>query len=470
MQANIIARPLRNLRLVRNVVCLLFVSLTGLGIRWWRRCFKLPPRIWHGMFWSHLVPLQVEADRTAGFPSRSVVISLPGIYQLVRADQFTVVLDARGIKNHNLLWAGLFDLLLRGDIWVAFFDGPFYPVEREWENRFILRLLRSVGIKIVMVNYGGDIVTWHRARGRYDWIARLQKDYPHWDIKAESAKTSRRIALFCKHAAFVCNADSSINRMMPRRDLLFKYFPADCRAIQPLFATDNPTPVVVHAPQHRWVKGTDFLIQAADNLAKKGFDFELRLIERVPHQEALTLYAQADILADQFCIGAWGAFAQEGLALGKPVLTYLDQEHLGDPAFNLPIVNTNPTNIEQVLAVLIRVPELRERLGRAGRTSVERYQSPEAIGDVWRQIYRHVWWKSILELEKTEHFNPSRTSRAFTEDPADPAFWPVPVDDLIPMIAAALQAASFSVRREEGFIDSAASGALFPESTLGAND
>ncbi|MGH9763641.1 MAG: glycosyltransferase, partial [Blastocatellia bacterium] len=287
------------------------------------------------------------------------------------------------------------------------------------------------------------IHVWHPIRGRYDWITRLQKDYPHWDIKGRSADTGRRVALFCKYADFVCNGDSSIDRMMPRRDLLFKYFPVDCREIQARHSAANSIPVVVHAPQHRWVKGTDFLIDAADCLRRKGFEFELKLIERVPHREALALYARADILADQFCIGAWGAFAQEGMALGKPVLTYLDQEHLADPAFNLPLVNTNPENLEQVLAVLIRVPELRERLGTAGRASVERYQSLEAIGQVWGHIYRHVWWGSPLELENTEHFSPSRTARSFTEDPADAAFWPVPVDDLLPVIRDALHAASF---------------------------
>ena len=79
----------------------------------------------------------------------------------------------------------------------------------------------------------------------------------------------------------------------------------------------------------------------------------------------------------------------------------------------------------------------------------ERYQSPEAIGEVWGQIYRHVWWKTALQLEKTEHFGPSRTSRAFTEDPADPAFWPVPVEDLLPAIREALHAASLLEVRDD---------------------
>lgn len=430
------------LRLARNILRIGVAACTGLFVRHVRRWQGRPPRIWRGMFASHLIPPQGHADRLAGFSSRSVVTSIDGMYELSRAEEFTVVLAARGIKNHDLLWEGLRDLLLRGDVWVAFFDGLFYPVERQWENRLILRLLRLVGVRIVMVNYGGDIITAYRNRGRYDWVSRLRRDYPHWDIEAESARTSRRIRLFSEFADFVCNGDSSIDRMMPRRDLLFKYFPVDCRGIMPKFTTANAVPVIVHAPQHRYVKGTDQLLAAAERLRARGLRFELKLVERIPHREALALYAEADILADQFCIGAWGAFAQEGLALGKPVLTYLDQEHLGDPAFNLPLVNTNPENLERVLAALILVPELRERLGRAGRTSVERYHSFEAIGEVWGHIYRHVWWGTPLELEKTAHFGPARLARPFTEDPADPAFWPVPVEDVLPAILDAVRAVS----------------------------
>lgn len=395
------------------------------------------------MFESHLIPLQVLADKAAGFPSRSVIRHLPKTYQLVREVDYDRVLEQEGVVNHDLLWVGLFDLLWHADIWVAFFDGHFYPIERAWENEIILCLIRLAGIRIIMVNYGGDIITWPRNHGRYDWIGRLARDYPHWQISRDSPKVRRRIDLFCRHAAFVCNGDSSINRMMPRCDLVFKYFPADVQRIMPKYTTGNAVPRIIHAPQHRWVKGSDCLLEAATRLRGKGFVFDLELIEKMPHHQAIIRYADADIIADQFCIGAWGAFAQEGLALGKPVLTYLDQEHLGDPAFNLPLVNANPDNLERVLAVLLGVPELRERLGRRGRAVVEEYQSPEPIGAVWARLYRHVWWGEPLQLESTRYFAPDRPSRPFTEDPSDPAFWPVPVDDLIPEISAALAAAGF---------------------------
>jgi hypothetical protein len=139
-------------------------------------------------------------------------------------------------------------------------------------------------------------------------------------------------------------------------------------------------------------------------------------------------------------MGGPGVFALEGMALGKPTLTYLDQEHLGDPLFNFPLVNATPENLAEVLAALIAVPELRRRLGEAGRACVERYQSIPPLAEVWDRIFRHVWRDEPLRLEETVHFSPDRQPRAFTENPLDPAFWPVPIDDVFPQIQEAIGA------------------------------
>jgi glycosyltransferase involved in cell wall biosynthesis len=216
----------------------------------------------------------------------------------------------------------------------------------------------------------------------------------------------------------------------------------------PIWEQANPRPVIIHAPNHRWVKGTDHLLAAIDRLRARGLDFELRLIERIPRHQALELYQSADIIADQFCIGGFGIFALEGLTLAKPVLTYLDQDYLGDPVFNHPIVNTNPENLERILAVLLQVPELRERLGVAGRESIEQYQSVAALAEIWNHIYRHVWWGEPLQLERTRLFSPDRKPRSFTEDPARSDFWPVPVDDLLPEIDAALEKVATAACKE----------------------
>src|SRR5262249_8277352 len=124
--------------------------------------------------------------------------------------------------------------------------------------------------------------------------------------------------------------------------------------------------------------------------------------------------------------------------LGKPVLTYLDHDNLSNPVLNLPVVNTNKFNMTRVLGVLLQVPELRARLGEKGRIDVVRYQSLEAIGELNKAIYDHLWWKQPLDLENTAHFDSARTARSFTEDPSGEEFWPVDVSDLMPKILNAL--------------------------------
>jgi glycosyltransferase involved in cell wall biosynthesis len=329
---------------------------------------------------------------------------------------------------------------------MAHFDCHFFRDDQVWLNQQTLRLLRVVGIRMILSPHGGDINHHSRYVSRYQWTHRFSRDYPDWETAKQQTTARRRIALFCQWADIVVGADSALVRFLPRSDLLFKYFPVDCETIRPSDFLNNTTPTIAHAPNHRLTKGTDLLLRSIENLRRRGVALEVILVERVPHEEALQSYREADILADQFCIGAFGMFALEGLALGKPVLTYLDQEHLGDPVFNLPLVNTNADNLDEVLAILLQVSPLRERLGQAGRVAVERYQSVPALAEVWDRIYRHVWWGDALELETTRHFSPERGSRSFTEDPSCPDFWPVPVLDLITDIHTALARAGFGGR------------------------
>ena len=419
------------LRLFRFVPRVLLAAAWGALRRIARRMSGKPPRIWHGTNGLHLIRPLVDVDRAAGFPSRSVVQQVSrSSYALFTAEEFDVVLEERGVPPDERHWAGLVDLLLRGDIWVAFFDSNFFPASQRTANRLALRLIRAAGIRIVMAPHGMDVLWLDERTTRYHWAERAQLDYPDWNLRAQKEVTLWRTNLFCEMSDFVISSDSSIDRYLPRRDEKFKWLVADTDRLRPRDdRAPNARPVIVHAPNHRHLKGTAELIAALDRVRAAGIDFELRLIEKVARAEALAMYADSDVVADQFCIGSFGMFALEGLALGRTVLAYLDQEQLGDPVFNLPIVNTTHENLAGVLAAVLALPELRARLGRAGRDAVVKYQSVAAMSEVWGRIYRHVWRGTPLDLGATAHFSSERTARSFSEDPADAAFWPVPVDD-----------------------------------------
>jgi glycosyltransferase involved in cell wall biosynthesis len=425
-------------RKLRWPFLLAWSAVEGLIVRALRRVRHRRPRIVHGTYPMHMIRDMVAADRLAGYSSQSVVFDLRiADYGLVIEDDFDLVLNTRGYALDELHWAAICYLLKRADIWVTFFDSIFFPESHQWKNRFVLNFVHLLGIRIVVTPGGLDVVHLLPEKSRYDWVGRVRQDYPNWNLEEETPKIRRRIADFSRSADLVVSADSATDKFLPRIDLAFKPFAV---AIRPPTASSAPNdpPVVLHAPNHRNIKGTSVLLEAVRAVNTRGVRLEVKLLERVPRERALEVYASADILADQFCIGAFGVFALEGLELGKPVCTYLDREQLGNPVFNLPIVNCTHENLARVLAVLAGLPELRRRIGDAGRLAVARYQSIEAMAEIWSRIYEHVWWGRALNVETTRVFSADRQPRSFSEDPADPEFWPVPAEDLLPAILSVL--------------------------------
>jgi len=161
----------------------------------------------------------------------------------------------------------------------------------------------------------------------------------------------------------------------------------DLSAIAPTPPRDRKRPVVVHAPSSRRRKGTEHVIAACDTL-----DVDLRIVEGVPHDEALALYREADIVIDQLNAGWYGVLAIECLALGKPVLTYLFDDARGwtEDAFGtkVPLVNVTAETLQARLGALVDAgpPEWR-RVGDASRAYVEQVHDIERVADSLVELY-----------------------------------------------------------------------------------
>jgi glycosyltransferase involved in cell wall biosynthesis len=155
----------------------------------------------------------------------------------------------------------------------------------------------------------------------------------------------------------------------------------------------DPTPVagngkvrIVHAPTKRMVKGTEAVIAACEQLP-----VELDLIENVRHNEAIERYRQADIVVDQLKVGWYGVFAIEGMALGKPVVTFLHDEAVErtERAFgvDVPIVSATEETLLERLRPLVESAEERQRVGASGRAYVEQVHDAEKVVDRLIEIY-----------------------------------------------------------------------------------
>jgi hypothetical protein len=148
---------------------------------------------------------------------------------------------------------------------------------------------------------------------------------------------------------------------------------------------------VVHAPNNRAYKGTRFLMSAVEKLQGEGVSIELQLIEKLSNEEALKLYQQADVLFDQCLIGFHGYTAQEGMALGKPVICYIrDPERYLLDSEACPILSANPEQLEDTLRDLANDRMRVHQLGAAGRRYIEQRHTPIHFAARLHQAYKQL--------------------------------------------------------------------------------
>jgi hypothetical protein len=170
----------------------------------------------------------------------------------------------------------------------------------------------------------------------------------------------------------------------------------------------NDTVKIIHSPNHRGVKGTEFIIQAVENLKNEGLKVELILLEKLPNEKVNELMADADILAEQLII-AHGLSAVEGMAKGLAVISNFEDESR-NKVFRTysylnecPIVSAGPENITDVLRSLVVNPALRRELGVAGRAYVEKYHSYAFGQFLFGQIYKKIWNGENIDLLNMFH-------------------------------------------------------------------
>jgi glycosyltransferase involved in cell wall biosynthesis len=161
----------------------------------------------------------------------------------------------------------------------------------------------------------------------------------------------------------------------------------DLRPFTPVPPSDNPRPLVVHAPSNREKKGTAQVIAVLEQLP-----VDLDIVEGVPHEEARARVARRDKVVDQLQAGWHGVFALESMALGKPVVTYLKPDVVEKSAegygIRLPIVPATADTLADALRPLIENPALRREIGAASRAYVEQVHDIDRVADRLLDLYR----------------------------------------------------------------------------------
>ncbi|MEO8150696.1 MAG: hypothetical protein ABI723_23895 [Bacteroidia bacterium] len=134
-------------------------------------------------------------------------------------------------------------------------------------------------------------------------------------------------------------------------------------------------PVVVHAPSHRSAKGTQFVLEAFDKLKNEGIEFTPILLENKTHEEAVKIYADADILIDQLFVPGGGKIVAEALACGT-IAVGLMAYRVYDQGISYdecPVVDVNEDTLHEKLKELILDYPRRVELAKRGRPYAEKY-------------------------------------------------------------------------------------------------
>jgi glycosyltransferase involved in cell wall biosynthesis len=377
-----------------------------------RKCKGEKPRLVYGPVPIISIKYLSQAMRQNGYEAKTFVYEVFSIhkredYDYYVSDFFKTSFLAKRFKKvvialwgpyRSLLWA-----LPRFDIFHYFFDGGFLartPV------RFMeVQLLHLAGKKVVVMPYGSDVAVPTLIRSLPFRQAIMMK-YNY--LGARERLTLKWIRYFTLQADFIVVCLFHLETLPVWNLLTTHYYPIDTEAWLPngLDSGNNGkdgSVTVVHASNHRELKGTEFVIAACRELEVEGYQIQLRLLEQVPNTEVQRIMRQSDIIAEQFIHG-YALTAMEGMSLAKPVMSNLSDDHyyqvhrLYTGLDECPIVNTSIGQIKDHLRVLIDNPELRRQIGEAGRRYVVKYHSYQTVARMWDLIYRKIWFSEEIDL------------------------------------------------------------------------
>ncbi len=279
-------------------------------------------------------------------------------------------------------------------LYASFAGGPLGPMQLLW--RFEPALLRLAGVRTVILPFGGDV----HLPERIDNLAfrfALDADYPDWYLQA--SRVRRLVPLWTRGADCVYAGCDWVDCMDHAHVIGLAHFTIDTDLwngqspeIPPAFSAERPMRVL-HAPNHRAIKGSDRIIEAVERVRRQGRHVELTLLERQPNESVRQAMSRCDVVADQLIIGWYAMFALEGMSMRRAVICNMRADlvalHAAEgtqPEEGFPFVQADCTDIARVLEDLHDHPDRIRQAGLRGRAFVERHHSLQAGANLFGAI------------------------------------------------------------------------------------
>ena len=234
--------------------------------------------------------------------------------------------------------------------------------------------LKELGKKIIVCMVGDDVRWYHSAKQEYLKYGMLPPNYESDYDFGNSGLNERltRIRMAEKYADFI------FSRFDQAQLQLRPYYRWNMM-VMPDSIIHNPhqrknKPKIIHAPSNRTAKGTGYILDAFETLRKENIEFETTLLENIPNEEAVKMYADADIVIDQLIFPGTGKFSTEALAAGKVVMSHMayDCYPQKNPS-DCPIIDVNPKTIYRELKNIILDYPRRVKLAGEAKSYVTKH-------------------------------------------------------------------------------------------------
>ena len=342
-----------------------------------------------------------RALRQAGFEARTFVS-----HEYYITSQFDIRWLSAAPFNHFALFVKV--LFSFEAIYIYFNGGPL-----AWTSLRIVEpwLYRLAGVKVVVMPYGKDIQDF----GVHDDVvyrAAYLADYPAF-VRRQMSGRRRAVQRWLRHADWVIAGCDWVNYLPYWDTLMLAHFSIDTEEWSPgpaearSFTRERPLRVL-HAPNHRAIKGTALVEGVISRLQAQGVPVELVLVQKMPNHELRQLVRTVDVVVEQLVIGWYGIFALEAMASGKPVLTYIDPAlerlyiHQGlIGAGELPVIKVDHVNLEAVLTEIAEGRQDLRMMGERARAYVMRHHSLTAVGEVFARINGQLGLRPSASVART---------------------------------------------------------------------
>ncbi|MGF7087010.1 glycosyltransferase involved in cell wall biosynthesis [Kroppenstedtia sanguinis] len=267
--------------------------------------------------------------------------------------------------------------------WGRFDIFHYYWGKTMFKDLSDLNILAQNKKKVLMRHCGNDVRLLSLAKQKNPWI---QIIHPHHQTETEMVKHLQRISAAIEDAIV---PDYELYEHAKRFYKKVHVIPRmiETKKYRPLYPDPHKrVPLVVHAPSIPSLKGTSYIEKAVHELKKK-HHFTFRMVQNMPHTQALQIYRQADIIVDQLLIGTHGILAMEAMALGKPVISYIREDLQSTFPRDFPILSANPDTIIEKLDWLLSHPNERRRLGKIGRVYTVRVHDVSQVVPQMIRVY-----------------------------------------------------------------------------------